>query len=179
MPEPAPVDLRYPVGKWEKKGPLTHDEREKFIESVAATPERFKKAVTGLNDNQLNTPYRPGGWTVRQTIHHVADSHMNAFIRMRLGVTEVEPTVKPYDEKMWAELIDSRTAPVDDSLTIIDSVHHRWVMMMRGMREIDFMRSIVHPENGKMTLDDVLALYEWHGRHHSGHITALRQRAGW
>jgi uncharacterized damage-inducible protein DinB len=179
MPEPATVDLRYPVGKWEKKGPLTHDEREKFIVSVAATPERFKNAVAGLDDNKLNTPYRPGGWTVRQTIHHVADSHMNAFIRMRLGVTEVEPTVKPYDEKMWAELIDSRTAPVDVSLTIIDSVHHRWVMMMRGMREIDFMRSIVHPENGKMTLDDVLALYEWHGRHHSGHITALRQRAGW
>jgi uncharacterized damage-inducible protein DinB len=179
MPETAPVDLRYPVGKWEKKGPLTHDEREKFIESVAAAPGWYRSAVAGLSEEQLNTPYRPGGWTVRQTVHHVADSHMNAFIRMRLGVTEVEPTVKPYDEKMWAELIDTRTAPVEISLDIIDGVHKRWVMMMRGMREIDFMRSIQHPENGKMSLDDVLSMYEWHGRHHSGHITALRKRAGW
>jgi hypothetical protein len=104
---------------------------------------------------------------------------MNAFIRMRLGVTEVEPPVKGYDEKMWAELIDSRTAPVELSLTIIESLHNRWVTMMRAMREIDFMRAINHSENGKMTLDDILALYEWHGRHHAAHITALRQRAGW
>ncbi len=179
MPETAPVDLRYPVGKWEKKGPLTHDEREKMIESVAAAPERVRAATAGLNDSQLNTPYRPGGWTVRQTVHHIADSHMNAFIRMRLGVTEVEPTVKPYDEKLWAELIDTRSAPVELSLSILDALHKRWVMFMRAMREIDFMRAINHPENGKMTLDDVLSLYEWHGRHHAGHITALRTRAGW
>ncbi|HXQ97589.1 MAG TPA: putative metal-dependent hydrolase [Candidatus Limnocylindrales bacterium] len=172
-------DLRYPVGKWEKKGPFTPTERKQMIDSVEATPNRFRSAVAGLNDKQLDTPYRHGGWTVRQTVHHVADSHMNAYIRFRLGVTEAEPTVKPYDEKQWADLLDARTAPVDISLEIIDGIHRRWAILLHSVREIDFNRAVRHPENGVMSLDDVLALYEWHGRHHAAHITALRTRNGW
>jgi uncharacterized damage-inducible protein DinB len=175
----AAVDLRYPVGKWETKGPFTNAQRKAMIESVAAAPAKLRAAVAGFNDAQLNTPYRPGGWTVRQTIHHVADSHMNAYIRFRLGITEAEPPVKAYDEKSWAELLDARTAPVDISLVLIEALHKRWVMLLETVREIDFNRNVRHPVNGTMSLDDLLALYEWHGRHHVGHITALRQRAGW
>jgi uncharacterized damage-inducible protein DinB len=173
------VDLKYPVGKWTTKGPFTNAQRHTMIESIAAAPANFRAAVAGLNEDQLGTPYRPGGWTVRQTIHHVADSHMNAYIRFRLGITEAEPTVKPYDEKTWAELFDARTAPAEISLGLIDGTHKRWVMLLETVREIDFNRNVRHPEHGTMSLDDLLALYEWHGRHHAAHITALRQRAGW
>jgi uncharacterized damage-inducible protein DinB len=173
------VDLRYPVGKWETKGPFTNAQRHAMIASVGAAPANLRAAVAGLNEEQLNQPYRPGGWTVRQTVHHVADSHMNAYIRFRLGITEAEPPVKAYDEKSWAELFDARTAPVEISLGLIDGIHKRWVMLLETVREIDFNRNVRHSENGTMSLDDLLALYEWHGRHHVGHITALRQRAGW
>ena len=173
------VDLRYPVGKWNTKGPFTNAQRHQMIASIGAAPEKFRAATAGLNEAQLNTPYRNGGWTVRQTIHHVADSHMNAYIRFRLGITEAEPTVKPYDEKTWAELFDARTAPVEISLGLIDGVHKRWVMLLETVREIDFNRNVRHPEHGTMSLDDLMALYEWHGRHHAAHITGLRQRNGW
>ncbi len=173
------TDLRYPVGKWKKKGPFTNAQRHEMIASIAAAPESYRAATAGLTEAQLNTPYRNGGWTVRQTIHHVADSHMNAYIRFRLGITEAEPTVKPYDEKTWAELFDARTAPVEISLGLIDGVHKRWVMLLETVREIDFNRNVRHPEHGTMSLDDLMALYEWHGRHHAAHITALRQRNGW
>ena len=172
-------DLRYPVGKWDKKGPLTPADRKHMIDSIEAAPNRFRSAVAGLNEKQLDTSYRHGGWTVRQTIHHAADSHMNAYIRFRLGVTEAEPTVAAYDEKQWADLLDARTAPVDISLGILDGVHRRWAILLHAVREIDFNRGIRHPEHGTMSLDDLLALYEWHGRHHAAHITALRTRNGW
>lgn len=172
-------DLRFPIGKLDKKGPLTTAERKRMIESIEATPNRFRTAVAGLNDKQLDTPYRHGGWTVRQTVHHVADSHMNGYVRFRLGVTEAEPIAKAYDEKLWAELADSRTAPVDISLEIIDGVHRRWALLLHSVREIDFNRAVRHTEHGPMSLDDLLADYEWHGRHHAAHITSLRTRNGW
>lgn len=173
------TDLRYPVGKWTMKGPFTNAQRHEMIASIGATPANFRAAAAGLTEAQISTPYRPSGWTVRQVIHHVADSHMNAYIRFRLGITEAEPTVKPYDEKTWAELFDARTAPVEVSLGLIDGVHKRWVMLLETVREIDFNRNVRHPEHGTMSLDDLMALYEWHGRHHVAHITGLRQRNGW
>jgi hypothetical protein len=173
------VDLRYPVGKADKKGPLTPEERNHMIESLGAVPAKLRAAVAGLNDQQLDTRYRNGGWTVRQVIHHVADSHMNAYIRFRFAVTEAQPTIKPYDERTWAELTDARTAPVELSLQLIDAMHQRWVILLHSVREIDYNRAMQHPERGLMTLDDTLALYEWHGRHHLAHITGLRQERGW
>ncbi len=177
--EKPEVDPRYPVGKYQKKGPPNPEERKRMIASLAETPAKLRAAVAGLNDKQLDTPYRQGGWTVRQVVHHMADSHMNMYIRFRFGVTEPDPPIKAYDEGTWAKLFDARTAPVEVSLAIVDGVHHRLVLLMHEMREIDFMRSVVHSENGKMSLDDVLALYEWHGRHHVAHITSLRQQNGW
>jgi uncharacterized damage-inducible protein DinB len=173
------VDLRYPVGKADKKGPLTPEERKHMIESLAAAPARFREAVAGLNDQQLDTRYRSGGWTVRQVVHHVADSHMNAYIRIRFAVTEAEPAVKAYDEKAWAELADARSAPVEISLQLLDAVHQRLVILLHSVREIDCNRAMKHSENGLMSLDDVLAMYEWHGRHHVAHITGLRKERGW
>lgn len=173
------IDPRYPIGKYQKHAPLKDHERAEMIESLAVAPAKFRDAVKGLNEEQLDTPYRDGGWTVRQLIHHVADSHMNSYCRFRFAVTEAEPTVKAYDEKMWAELFDARTAPVELSLNLIDSLHARWVMMLNSLRPIDFMRTMKHPEHGSMTLDDALALYEWHGRHHAAHITTLRAHNSW
>jgi uncharacterized damage-inducible protein DinB len=179
-PKEAVVDdPRYPAGKLEKKGPLTPAERSHMVESVATAPANFRSAVKGLDDRQLNTPYREGGWTVRQVIHHVADSHMNSYVRFRLALTETEPTIKPYDEKLWAELPDARSAPIEPSLNMLDAMHHRWVILLRSFKPEDFARTMRHPERGTMTLDDSLALYEWHGRHHAAHITSLRKRMGW
>ena len=172
------MDLRYPIGKFERPDTVTADQRTAWIGDIEATPARFREIVSGLNDEQLDTPYRPGGWTVRQVVHHVADSHMNSFIRFRLGLTEDEPTVKPYDEKRWAELCDSGM-PVDASLQIIEALHRRWVVLLRGMSDADFSRTFRHPEMGLVRLDTNMALYAWHGRHHAAHITGLRERNGW
>jgi DinB superfamily len=173
------ADPRYPIGKFERKGPLTAQDRTRLIESMSAAPERFRAAVAGLNDSQLDTPYREGGWTVRQLIHHLADSHMNSYVRFRLTATENEPTIKPYDEKLWADLPDARTSPIDPSLQMLDGIHRRWVLLMKSFGPDDFARGMVHPEHGRMTLDDALGLYEWHGRHHAAHITSLRQQRNW
>ena len=173
------TDLRYPIGKWETKGPFTSAQRHAMIASVAAMPTNLRASVAGLDEKQLDTPYRNSGWTLRQVVHHVADSHMNAYIRFRLGITEAEPTIKPYDEKTWAELFDARTAPVETSLVLIEALHKRWVTLLETVREIDFNRNVRHPERGTMSLDDTLALYEWHGRHHTAQITELRKRMGW
>jgi len=172
-------DLRYPIGKADTKSPLAAGERAQKIDAIAALPAQLRKAVAGLNDAQLDTPYRPGGWTVRQLVHHVADSHMNAFIRFRLGFTEDNPTIKPYDEKAWTELPDNRHLPVEVSLQLLDSLHERMVHMLRSVAPASFQRSIQHPENGPMTLDAVVSMYAWHGQHHTAHVTALRQRQGW
>jgi uncharacterized damage-inducible protein DinB len=150
-----------------------------MIQEIASTPAALASAVKGLTDAQLDTPYRDGGWTPRQIVHHVADSHMNAYIRFKLGMTEDNPTIKPYDEKTWAETIDGRTAPVDMSLPMIDSLHRRWVQFLKSLDQTDMARTILHPERGPMKLSDLLQLYSWHGRHHTAHITGLRQRMGW
>jgi hypothetical protein len=139
----------------------------------------LRSAVRDLSDSQIDTPYRPDGWTVRQLVHHIADSHMNAFMRMRKGLTERDPEIMAYNEKAWAELVDSRHAEIDLSLTLLDSLHRRWSMMLRSMTEAEWQRTFQHPERGAVRLDNNALLYAWHGRHHVAHITALRQRERW
>jgi uncharacterized damage-inducible protein DinB len=174
------VDPRYPVGKFQWSGDdATTQQRAERIAQIEACPAGLRAAVRGLGDAQLDTPYRDGGWTVRQVVHHVPDSHMNAYVRFKLGLTEDRPTIKPYQEDSWAQLPDSRTAAIDVSLDMLESLHARWVMVLRAMRDADFMRQINHPETGVQTLDRVLALYAWHGRHHIAHVTSLREKKGW
>ena len=172
-------DLRYPVGKHQRPETLNAAQRQAAIETIAAAPRAMREAVRGLDDAQLDTPYRPEGWTVRQVVHHVPDSHMNAYTRTKLALTETTPTIKPYDESAWAMLEDSRSTPIETSLTLLEMLHDRWVRILRSMNAADFARTLNHPENGPMTLDQMLALYEWHGRHHVGHIVSLRERSGW
>ncbi len=168
-------DLRYPIGNfnWDEKTPTS---RQEIIEKIATLPQRLRDSVRGLSDVQLETPYRPDGWTVRQVVHHVADSHMNAYIRFRLGLTEDAPTIKPYDEAAWAELSDAKTVELEVSLALLDGIHDRWTRLMRSLPEASFARTFVHPDNGAMTLDTQLRLYDWHGSHHVAHIEALRKR---
>ncbi|MCU0453362.1 MAG: putative metal-dependent hydrolase [Bacteroidetes bacterium] len=173
------LDPRYPVGKFAPKDTISQDERTALIRQIEEAPERLAQAVAGLTEIQLDTPYRDGGWTVRQVVHHLADSHMNAYIRFRLAVTEDNPTVKPYNEKRWSELIDSRTAPIDLSISIIEALHARWAMMLESFTSADFERRVQHPENGPMDVDRLLQLYAWHGRHHCAHVTELRRVKGW
>ncbi len=173
------MDLSYPIGKFDFQQIISPGQYPDLIRQIAAAPALYRDAVRGLDDAQLDTPYRPGGWTVRQTVHHVADSHMNSFIRLRLALTEPEPTISAYDEKAWGELYDSRTSPVGVSLQLIENLHARWVVLLETMSPDDFARSFRHPERGLVRLDTNLALYAWHGRHHAAHITALRQRSGW
>ena len=171
-------DLRYPIGdfNWEEKESLS---RQELIEKIATLPLRLRASVRGLSEAQLATPYRPDGWTVRQVVHHVADSHMNAYIRFRLGLTEDAPTIKPYDEAAWAELSDAKTAELEVSLSLLDGIHERWTKLMRTLPDDSFARTFVHPDNGAMTLATQLRLYDWHGSHHVAHIEALRKREGW
>jgi len=177
----ATIDPRYPVGRFQRPtGALTPSQRAAAIETLARAPQAFRAAIAGLSDAQLDTPYRDGGWTVRQVIHHVPDSHMNAYTRCKLGLTEDAPTIKPYDEARWAELPDAKSPLVEESLAMLEGLHARWVYMLRHMKPADFARVIQHPEwSGPMSLDQVLALYEWHCRHHTAHITTLRQQRGW
>jgi uncharacterized damage-inducible protein DinB len=173
------MDLRYPVGPFEFAGTLSNEQRQTLIDQIAATPEKMRAAVEGLSDEQLNTPYRPDGWTVRQVVHHVPESHMNSYVRFKLAVTEEEPTIKPYFEDRWAQLDDANAAPIGLSLNLLDALHERWVWFLRSLKEADFQRTFRHPELGVVSLDKNLALYGWHGRHHVAHITTLHQRMGW
>ena len=173
------MDLRYPIGPFTFEGPLTDGQRQRFIDQIAETPAKLCAAVEGLSPQQLDTPYRPGGWTVRQVVHHLPDSHLNSYIRFKLALTEEEPTIKPYYEDRWAELEDARHAPLDISLTLLESLHRRWVMLLRSLAVKDFARTFLHPELGVMSLEKNLNLYAWHGRHHVAHITSLRERSGW
>lgn len=170
------MDLRYPIGNYEPMAVLTPAQRADAISKIAATPKHLREAVAGLSQQQFDTPYRPGGWSVRQVVHHVPDSHMNAYVRFKLGLTENEPTIKPYEEALWANLQDSRDTPLEVSLTLLEALHHRWDVLLRSMRPEDFARRLRHPERGTMTLDDMLGLYAWHGWHHVAHITSLRER---
>ena len=172
-------DLRYPIGEFDRNYETSTAARDERIRTIAELPGRIAEAVAGLNEAQLETPYRPGGWTVRQTIHHVADSHANAFIRFKLALTEDEPpTIKPYYEDRWAELGDSRL-PVDVSLKMLEALHYRWLTLLNSMSEFEFLKKFIHPETGEWPLDGALALYAWHSKHHMAHITSLRERNGW
>ena len=172
-------DLRYPIGKFHFEGPITQKQRAQFIDDIEETPARLRAAVEGLSPQQLNIPYREGGWTVRQVVHHVPDSHLNSYVRFKLALTEDEPTIKDYREDRWAELEEARSAPVEISLALLESLHKRWVLMLRSLKPEDWKRSFRHPELGLVGLEKNVALYSWHGRHHVAHITGLRERMGW
>lgn len=173
------MDPRYPIGKYQTPADITPTKRAEAIREIALAPEKVRAAVSGLNDAQLETPYRDGGWTVRQVVHHVADSHMNAYIRWRLALTETEPTIKPYEESAWAKLQDAAHAPVDVSLKLLEPLHERWVGLLRSVKDDEFARTFRHPDHGVRTLDWMLFLYAWHGNHHTAHITELRKQKGW
>ena len=164
--------LRYPIGRFDA---ATAD-RERDIAVLAELPSMLRSAVAGLDDFQLDTAYRDGGWTVRQLVHHVADSHMNAYVRIRLALTEDWPTIKPYAESRWAELADAKTLPVEVSLALLEALHRRWVVLLKSLGEEDWQRGYMHPENGRQALGTVIALYSWHSRHHTAHVTELRKR---
>jgi len=173
------TDLRYPVGTFTYQKPLTEDQKQRHLDEIEHAPANLRAAVKGLSAQQLDTPYRPGGWTVREVTHHVPDSHLNAYIRTKLALTEDEPTIKPYAEDRWAQLADTQTTPVEVSLTLLDSLHARWVRLLRALKPEDWKRTFRHPERGVMDLEETLALYGWHCRHHVAHIVSLRQRNGW
>jgi uncharacterized damage-inducible protein DinB len=173
------MDPRYPIGKFEMPKETSPALRQQAIEEISKAPANLRVAVTGLKDTQLETPYREGGWTLRQVVHHVPDSHMNAYIRWRLALTEKEPTIKPYEEAQWANLEDARSAPIEVSLALLDALHDRWVRLLRSLRVEHLALTFRHPEHGVRTLEWMLFLYAWHGRHHTAHITELRKREGW
>jgi uncharacterized damage-inducible protein DinB len=173
------MNPRYPVGQFEMPSAVTLVLRKQAMDEIAATPGKVRAAVSGLNDAQLDTPYREGGWTVRQVVHHMADSHMNAYTRCRLALTEHEPTIKPYEEGAWAKLEDAQNAPVEVSLRLLEPLHERWVRLLRSVKTEEFARTLRHPDHGIRTFDWLLFLYEWHGRHHTAHITELRKQKDW
>jgi len=172
-------DPRYPIGRFADDPNPTPETRDRHIEQISAIPAKMRRAVAGLDEKQLATPYRDGGWTVRQVVHHVPDSHLNAYIRFKWAITENAPTIKAYDETAWATLKDSELTPVDVSLTLLESLHARWTVLLRSLKPEDFQRKFVHPDSGPHDLDWLLGLYSWHGNHHVAHITSLRERMGW
>jgi hypothetical protein len=172
-------DLRFPIGEFSFPKTVSAQELTLFIDQIAETPARLRAAMAGLSESQLDTPYRPGGWTVRQVAHHVPDSHMNSYMRYRLALTEDEPVIKPYEEARWAELPDARSMPVEPSLVLLESLHARWVPLLQSLTDAEWKRTFRHPELGVVSLDKNAALYAWHGRHHVAHVTKLRERMGW
>ena len=175
----ATMDPRYPIGQFQAPEETTPATRAKAIQEIAAVPAAVRAATEGLNDAKLDTPYRDGGWTVRQVVHHIADSHMNAYVRCRLALTEAEPTIKPYEESAWAKLEDAAHAPIDVSLRLLEPLHERWVTLLGSVKPQAFARTFRHPDHGVRTLDWMLYLYAWHGKHHTAHITELRKQKGW
>jgi len=173
------ADPRYPIGKFQRPETITPQDRMAAVASLAELPARLATALDGLDHEQLDTAYREGGWTVRQVVHHVPDSHLNAYIRLRLALTEDKPTIKPYAEADWAELVDAKSAPVEVSQRLLDALHERWDQLWRSMKTEQFSRKLVHPEHGERSIDWLLFIYEWHGKHHTAHITELRKLKGW
>jgi hypothetical protein len=172
------MDPRYPIGKFQMPASASTARRAQAIDEIASTPAKLRAAVKGLNDAQLDTPYREGGWTVRQLIHHVPDSHMNAYIRLRLALTEDKPTIKTYEEGRWADLADAKL-PIDVSQTLLDCIHARWDAVWRSLKPEQFARPLIHPDQGERTIDWLLFMYEWHGKHHTAHVTELRKQKDW
>jgi len=171
--------LKFPVGRYKAPATISAEQRAAWIEEMAKLPENLKNAVAGLTDAQLDTPYRQGGWTVRQVAHHLPDSHLNSYTRFRLALTENVPLIKPYDEAAWAELSDAKTAPVAPSLALLEALHARFVLMLKSLSDADFAKTFRHPELGEIRLDWTLGLYAWHSQHHVAHIKNLRARQGW
>jgi uncharacterized damage-inducible protein DinB len=172
-------DLRYPIGKFNWPAGISESERRAYLDDLEAAPARLRAAVAGLTPAQLSTPYRDGGWTVRQLVHHVPDSHLNSYVRFKLALTEDEPMIKTYEENLWAQLPDSENTPIETSLVLLESLHKRWVTLLRSLSPSDWSRKMRHPEWGTKSLDQILAQYAWHGKHHVAHITSLRDRMSW
>jgi len=172
-------DLQYPIGRFRWSADGGSEARRKWVGEIANMPQEFRSAVAGLTDEQFDTPYRPGGWTVRQLVHHVPESHMNAYLRLKWALTEEQPAIKSYDEARWAELPEARSGPVEPSLRLLDALHERWVTAWNGLSDSEWRRTLRHPEIGSMSVEHLAALYAWHGRHHVAHIRALRKRSGW
>ncbi len=172
-------DPRFPIGKFHYEGSPSEEQRRTFIAQIERTPAEMRAAVAGLSAQQLDIPYRDGGWTVRQVVHHIPDSHMNAYVRFKLALTEDEPTIKPYAEDRWAKLGDTESTPIEVSLALLENLHDRWVRLLRSLGPEDWKRAFKHPDLGLMPLDKNLALYAWHGRHHTAHITELRKKMNW
>jgi hypothetical protein len=173
------MDLRYPIGEFKFEAPLTDEQRQTCLDTIEQAPARMRAAVAGLAEDQLDTPYRPEGWTVRQVVHHVPESHLTSYLRFKLAITEDEPTIKPYFEDRWAQLDDAREAPIELSLDLLDALHRRWIWFLRSLKPEDYQRTFRHPELGIVSLEKNVALYAWHGQHHVAHITSLRERMGW
>lgn len=171
--------LRYPIGRCSTTPSLPPEQRPVLIDDIAALPADLRTAVSDLSDEQLSTRYRPGGWTVRQVVNHLPDSHTNSYVRFKLAITEDEPAIKGYDEAAWAELADGGGGDVDVSLRLLEALHDRWTTFLRSLRPEQFARCFRHPELGLVTLDSSLQRYAWHGRHHLAHVTRLRERLGW
>ena len=173
-------DPRYPIGKFSFEDSPSQVQRDTWLNDLASLPQELRKAIEGFSDKQLDIPYREGGWTVRQVVHHVADSHMNSYVRFKLALTEDAPTVKPYNEAAWAELVDAKTLDVETSLVLLEALHKRWTTLLKSLDTKDWARTFTHPESGReASLERNLALYSWHGRHHTAHITALREQKDW
>jgi len=173
------TDGRYPIGKYVSPPEFNSAVRDSLVKQIASAPAELRRAVAGLSDEQLDTPYRPAGWTIRQIVHHLPDSHLNAYVRFKLALTEDEPTIRPYNQARWAQLPEAMTAGTDVSLALLEAVHRRWVTSIDGLPEDLFERRFRHPEIGVMTLNELLAMYAWHGRHHTAQITSLRKRMRW
>ncbi len=173
------TDPRYPIGKFNVDREVDDEKRRLWLAQIAEAPVDLRKAVAGLSAERLDTTYRPGGWTIRQVLHHLPDSHLNGYVRFKLALTEEQPTIKPYLEAMWAETADNQATPVEVSLVLLESLHERWVNLLRSLSSADLARTFLHPQSGPMTLDAAVSLYAWHGRHHIAHITCLRQARGW
>ena len=173
------VDVRYPIGRYDKPHTVSTSERQQFVERIRVLPVRLRASVHGLTPEQLSTPYRDGGWTVREVVHHIGDSHLNALVRVKLGLTESAPTVRPYDENLWLQTGDAVDSDLDEALDFVDALHRRFTAVVASIDDTASLRTIVHPESGEHTLAHVIANYAWHGDHHVAHITALRERNGW
>jgi len=172
-------DPRFPIGKFSYQGPPTAGQKQQFLDEIERAPANLRAAVAGLSDQQLDTPYRDGGWTVRQVVHHVPDSHMNSYMRFKLALTEDNPTIKTYMEDLWAELPEAKSAPIEVSLSLLENLHGRWILFLRSLKPEDWKKTFRHPELGPMDLEKTLALYAWHGKHHVAHVTKLSERMGW
>jgi hypothetical protein len=177
--DPAGDKLRYPIGKFKVPEPTTPAHLNQWIASIETLPAHLRAAVEGLTDEQLSTPYREGGWTVRQVVHHLPDSHMNCYVRFRLALTEDQPSIKTYNQDGWANLFDGQTAPINLSLGLLEALHARWVLLLRSLSPQQWARTFRHPELGELKLETALGSYAWHGRHHIAHIVSLRERMGW